>query len=244
LGLAPEIVFEEVLMRLTGLSRTSLFTVRRRCAYAAISAVLAVPSWAAADPIPITVTAGETFLYWDASRSSFSLSGDGFSMFGEHHGGGTLGWEVGSTATLDGSFEPLTPSGDEDGLVRVIVNDVPYSAFLAGTINLTTCSFIVPPLPSGASQVFTLPFTASGRIRGYAQPFDTTNLLFDIDLRGAGTATATATGTSGGTFVLTPGIRYAFEDASAPAPVPEPGTMFLLATGLAGLVRFTRDRNV
>jgi hypothetical protein len=192
------------------------------------------PRPAAADPIDVTITSGSTFLYWDASLSSFTFAGDGFAMGGEHHGGSGLGWSVGSTVTLGGSFSPLTPVGDQDGLLHVTVDNVTYNAFLVGTVTMTTDSFVVPPVAGGASQVFSLPFVVSGRIQGFATRFDTTSaLLFDINLNGGGTASTTGLGT--GTSVLIPGISFVFAEQGENPPVPEPASMFLFATGLAGL---------
>jgi hypothetical protein len=227
-------------MRLRERCGTGVLCLRDVCPLVMLIAAFCWPQAASAEPIPVTVTSGSTFLYWDFSRSSFQFTGEGFLMGGEHHGGVPLGWAVGSTTTLSGSFEPLVPGGDEDGLSSVVVDDVAYNAFLVGTITLTSEAFVVPPLASGASQVFSVPFTASGRIQGYAQPSDLSTLLFDIDLRGIGTATATGTGVSDGSFLLTQGTQYVFEDPAA--PVPEPGTMLLIGSGLAGFAAVRRRR--
>jgi hypothetical protein len=224
------------------LRRISTFRKKASLIVAA-AALLFMPVTSRADPVQVAITSGSTFLYWDGSLSGFSLAGDGFSMIGEHHGGGVLGWQVGSTASLTGSFSPLTPAGDPDGLVHVVVNDVAYDAFLVGTITMATESFIVPSIPPGESWLFSLPFLASGRIQGYAQPFDTSStLLFDIAVRGSGIASTSGHTSIDGSFVIIPGVTYVFGDGGGNAPVPEPGSMLLFATGLAGLAGLHRKR--
>jgi hypothetical protein len=193
-----------------------------------------LPSTTYADPI--RVTSGSTIVYGSNEPSSASLVGDGLSLIGDGFGGGGSTFAtIGTLTTIDGRFVFDSPN-----VFGVIVNGTSYSAILRGTLDFLTRPFIAPAPDANGTGHFQTTFAMTGRVRGFrtgaAGP-----PLFDVELQGSGDATGHAAFLGGTYNGLTGGGTYNFAAASA---TPEPASMLLLGTGIAGLFLRTRNRRV
>ncbi len=117
-------------------------------------------------------------------------------------------------------------------------NGQSYIGWAEGPLNIATDQFIMPPAPSDGSVItLTGHFTMSGSISFephlLGEPHD--QVFFVSDVYGSGTVTVTLQQIFGAYHVWT--TRYDFQ------PTPEPTTLVLLGSGIAGLAARQRRRS-
>jgi PEP-CTERM motif len=220
----------------------------------ALVALVALPRPLRADPIAIT--GGTVQVAVGISSARITFLGDDFMVrTGTEDFRTSLGsdspFPAGTSINLGGVWHPTDTRGGD-----AIVNGVYYPELYFG-FSTSGGTFVTPSVtPTGlGEQILAVPFTFSGFVTAWATPNPGPEdvPVFSVDLFGGGTATAALFGLppEHGLPALyspieLPGADYQLLYAFSPgaAPVPEPGTIMLLGTGVIGLLglRYRRPR--
>lgn len=196
------------------------------------------PGGARADPLAII---GGSANARSINGGAFTLVGNNFTLNGlMQQGVFSFPAEAGRTVSLGAFNFGLDISGGPAVVNGVSHSGVFYQGFLSFGASYTL------PLVAPSEFTVVVPFTFTGRLQACTDPAGALgtcpagNIVFDSELAGRGLATAILTSTvdpNGGRFFGLKSIQYDFS-----SPTPEPATLLLLASGLAGVGAAARRR--
>jgi PEP-CTERM motif len=193
---------------------------------------------------PLIITSG--FLTRSPAQVSptYSFVGQDFNVSGQGNGSGGHSLncgtcQVGSTANIT-----VTYAGMALGSGPATINGISYSnLFYTGTIQFSSSGIIGPPLdPTSSIITITSPFTMSGDFSGYlADPniSGPQTPIFSTLLSGQGIAMIQLVGSG---MPGNPRSVYSVTYYFQADPIPEPATLLLLGSGLAGVAARVRKR--
>lgn len=210
--------------------------------FASFLLAIAITSTAQADPLTVTGGGfGGTTTGIDRPWSLNIIAGPNFSLFitGERFSASVSNFDIhpGDTIMVRGAPGEEAPPGG-----TLTVDGITYTNVrMDVSLQISPITLIVPELAPGETMTFTAPFSMTGSValsnNGETSPRYTGQSFYEFV--GSGTGTISLTRNSLGIFLSR--VSYRFDDASA---VPEPATLILLGTGLAGAFATKRKRRL
>jgi hypothetical protein len=197
---------------------------------------------ATSDPITITITDGSLLAVRRELAPPSVLAGAGLTF---------TTTVLHQPEVINLSAHALSTRHSEDGLVNAVLtlNGLRIDDFGGGVVADHTVDMffqsqprVAPPFGDFSPVTLTAPFTFDGFVNLYQQSRPGGGgLLFLLNGRGTATLRLRPTPLRDDGFRAWEAehVRYDFE---SPAPIPEPSTMLLVATGLAAVVRYRRKR--
>jgi hypothetical protein len=164
-----------------------------------------------------------------AANSEFVSESRGFALDG-FQGGSVVNLSSGVGAS-NANHVPLSQTFE-----GTLYRDV----WLSGGLSMAVAPFVAPHTSTDDFVTFTRPFTMTGQINGFANP-DLTGPLFSTAVVGNGTTSVTYH-TVNDTYHLVHAGGQSFTFSAQPAATPEPASMLLVTTGLAGVLARVRRR--
>ena len=220
--------------------------MRIRLALAALALFL-LPSAARADTFQIT--SGAVF-FGRMAGGDFVLSGPSFQVVGRTDAVRPSHFQTSLSPGEAGRLSLFADSADTLAFFNsVTANGVTTTPGACGPCQYFRLQFATPAFTAPGDVVsgfvVTAPFTATGSAQLYSGPGQSGNLLFAADFTGAGTASARYVLAPNGGQYLLQSLTYTFgpqAEGVTVRPVPEPATLLLLVTGLAGAAVGARRR--